>query len=215
MLVVMVDTMVFDHLVADETAAEAVLAAIKDGRLQLRTTHVQEDQLAAIPDEAKRSAIAAIPREVVATSVSVYEISAYGKARYGSDDDDAAYEAIRHGPKHVQDAIIATTALSEAHVLVTDDKRLANRSRERLKVRVWSSGDLSAWARGRNLDAPDPTPLGAAGRLLEEAELLDLDQRVRAHGEALTLIVESLRELARERRAHERGHSPPGQVVRY
>src|SRR5215218_6101247 len=121
MLVAMVDSMIFDSLVAGGDTAEAVLGAIRDGRLKLRTTHVQEDQLAAILDEAKRSAIAAIPREVVPSSVFVLGVSRLGEARLGAGDD---YEAIRRGSKDIEDAIIAATAVSEADVLVTEDKRL-------------------------------------------------------------------------------------------
>jgi hypothetical protein len=37
----MVDSMVFDALVDNEASLRAVLAAIDDGRLQLRTTHAK------------------------------------------------------------------------------------------------------------------------------------------------------------------------------
>jgi predicted nucleic acid-binding protein len=208
-LIAMIDTMIFDHLLANPDDRSVVTAAIADGRLQLKTTHVQEDQLAAIPDEAKRSAAAEIPREVVASSVFVVGVSRVGMARVGPGDD---YEAIRRAEKDVEDAIIAASAVSEAHVLVTEDKRLAKRARGRLKVQIWTANDLTSWARDESSDLPPTTPLGAAGRLLEESELLDLDQRVAAHAQALSVILDALRELARERRDQRTGFPPPGQV---
>ncbi|CAA9491118.1 MAG: hypothetical protein AVDCRST_MAG69-1353, partial [uncultured Solirubrobacteraceae bacterium] len=48
----MIDTMVFDALQADPPGREAVLSAIRAGRLRLVTTHVQERQLADIRDPA-------------------------------------------------------------------------------------------------------------------------------------------------------------------
>lgn len=50
----MVDTMVFDALDADPVGQATVLDALRHGELELCTTHVQEDQLAAIADPVRR-----------------------------------------------------------------------------------------------------------------------------------------------------------------
>lgn len=212
----MVDTMVFDHLVAHADDRDVVVAAVREGRLLLRTTHVQEDQLEQIPDTTKREAAEQIPRQVIPSSVFVVGVSRVGMARAGTGDD---YEAIRRGEKDVEDAIIAATAVSEAHVLVTEDKRLVKRARDRLRVVIWSADQLVEWARGGRGEAGQSAPLGgnlgAAGRLLQEAELLDLEQRVSAHGRALTMMIEALQEWGRERLAEASGFPSPGQVARY
>jgi hypothetical protein len=44
-----------------------VREAIRDGRIEIVMTRVQEDQIAAIPDEGKWGEIVAIPRRVVPT----------------------------------------------------------------------------------------------------------------------------------------------------
>ena len=198
-LVALLDTNVFDRLVADDEGRQAVLAAVEHQRLRLRTTHVQEDELANITDADKRAAIEAIPRDVVPTSVMVLGVSKWGEARLGGTDE---YAAIRsESGNHVQDAIIAATAASDAHVLVTEDRRLAKRSGERLRVTVWDANQLVAWAKEHRSTATDLSTgdsLGATGRVLEEAEWLGLEQRVDAHGQALKDIIEALRALHRE-----------------
>jgi hypothetical protein len=141
-MIAMVDTMIFDALVADAAGRASVLAAITEGRLLLRTTHIQEDQLADIPDAVKVAEVNEIPREVVPTSVMVWGVSRWGMADWGGSAD---YEAIRHEGRHVQDAIIGATAATKADVLVTEDKRLRSRATAR-QIAVWSMADLIAWA---------------------------------------------------------------------
>jgi hypothetical protein len=122
-----------------------------------------------------------------------WDISKWGMASWGGSDD---YEAIRHCESHLEDAIIAATASTDAHVLVTEDKRLRNRARGRLKTPVWDVARLVEWASSG--EQPDDSPLRQAGRVLEESEFLSLERRVEAHGEALKLIYEALRALADE-----------------
>ena len=67
----MIDTMVFDRLLDEPTAVQAVSQAVRDGRLALFTTHVQEDQIAAVPDPLRRKRLQALPREVIPSSVFI------------------------------------------------------------------------------------------------------------------------------------------------
>jgi predicted nucleic acid-binding protein len=204
----MVDSNVFDVLVDDAAARQAVLAAIEDKRLVLRTTHVQEDELAATPDKDRRTQLQqVVPRDRVVTSVGVFGVSKWGAASFGGSEE---HEAIRHGPNHIEDAIIAATAVTDAHVLVTEEKRLRNRAQARLTVPVWNVARLVEWATSGH--PSDDSPLREAGRVLDEAEYLDLQSQVDAHGEALRLMHEALRALTREEHSR-RGSSPPG--VRY
>jgi predicted nucleic acid-binding protein len=126
-LVAMVDTNVFDAVADDEALRAVVLQAIAQKRLRLVTTPVQEEQLAAVPDPRRRKALRRLPREVVPAP-----------PRPGDD-----YAAVWAGqPKHVADAVIADTARARCDVLVTEDKRLAQRAAER-GLAVWDVDRLA------------------------------------------------------------------------
>lgn len=74
----MLDTMIFDYIVADDAFAKAVIEAVDAGRITIVTTHIQEE-IAAIINDAKRTAISRIPRVTVATTGFAWDV----KARYG------------------------------------------------------------------------------------------------------------------------------------
>jgi hypothetical protein len=54
MMRVLLDSMIFDAIVADAQFKADVLNVISAGDLLIVSTHVQEDQLSKIPDQAKR-----------------------------------------------------------------------------------------------------------------------------------------------------------------
>lgn len=119
----MIDTMVFDAVADDPETREAITAATRDGRIKLFTTQIQEDQLAAIPDPARRKRLRALPREVLPPV---------------SADGSELVDAVHAGQnKHMADAIIAGTALARCDVLVTEDARLTERAGG-LGLEVWS-----------------------------------------------------------------------------
>ncbi len=93
----MLDTMVFDALHADPAGREAVLEAVRAGELLLCTTHVQEDQLAAIPNPVRRKALQRLPRHVVPASAGVAGVFRTGRVRF---TDDEAGDALRYGSRH-------------------------------------------------------------------------------------------------------------------
>ena len=140
----MIDTMVFDALHADPLGRDAVLAAIRAGRLRLVTTHVQERQLADIRDAARRKALQRIPREVVTTAAPVLAVARSGRPELGPSDET---DAITMGPRHVADEVIAEAALAHADCLVTEDRRLVEDARAR-RLETWTVGHLTRWARG-------------------------------------------------------------------
>ena len=115
----MLDTMVFDA-VADGGAGDAVGAAVRDGRLALFTTTVQEAQLAAVPDPVRRKALRRLGRVVLPPV----------------DPGDVL-------DRHHADATIAATARAGCDVLVTDDRWLRDYAAG-LGVTVWSVADLLA-----------------------------------------------------------------------
>ena len=140
----MIDTMVFDALHDDPPGRDAVLAAIATGRLRLVTTHVQEAQLADIPDPVRRRALQRIPREVVPSAAPVVAVTRGGRPLLGPS---AETDAIRRGPRHAADDVIAEAARARADCLVTEDGRLAEDARAR-GLDVWTSEALVDWALG-------------------------------------------------------------------
>ena len=141
---VMIDTMVFDALYDDQDGREAVLDAIRHGALRLLTTHVQEDQIAAIPDHARRKALQQLPRTVVPSAVMVDGVTRTGRARVNGANPYARMRDVRH----FQDSLIADATAARADLLVTDDRRLAREAYD-LGNDVWSSAELLDWAKGR------------------------------------------------------------------
>jgi predicted nucleic acid-binding protein len=118
----MIDTMVFDRLVDDPEAFAAMSQAVRERRLALFTTPVQEAQVAAVADPRRRKQLRTVPREVVPPTPNV--------------------EA--DGRRHIADAIISETAIERCDLLVTEDARLTRRSLER-GLEVWNVDRLLAW----------------------------------------------------------------------
>lgn len=120
----MLDTMVFDALDADPDGLLAVRDAVRHRRLQLLSTPVQEAQLAAVPDPARRKRLQrAIPREAV-----------------------PAVGLVGAGGRHDADNAILDTTHARADVLVTEDRRLAETATSE-GVTVWHVADLVRFAR--------------------------------------------------------------------
>jgi predicted nucleic acid-binding protein len=119
----MIDTMVFDRIVDDPGAFAAVTHAIRHADLALFTTQVQEAQVAAIHDPRRRKELQTVPREVV--PATPHGVGASQR-------------------KHLADAMIARAALERCDLLVTEDRRLIERSIEQ-ELEVWSVERLFAW----------------------------------------------------------------------
>lgn len=137
----MCDSMIYDEIVADPD----VLLRLRrpECPVVLVSTHVQDDEHANILDEAKRDAIANVPRVNVPTADFVIGFSRLDMARLG---DGAVYEGVRgksKTSKYARDGLIASSAKRDADVLVTEDRRLERRCRE-LGVEVWRWRDFRA-----------------------------------------------------------------------
>jgi hypothetical protein len=123
----------------------------------LLTTHIQADQIAEIPDEAKRELLEGVNAEQVNTASMAWDISRWGRADWTSDVDVELIKFITSGTrpssaKHMKDALIALTALRKADVLVTEDKRLLNQLARVLApnaLKVWNFAEFAAWIKAQ------------------------------------------------------------------
>lgn len=50
----MLDSNVFDHIVANDAVKAKVQTAVREGKIRIITTHIQEDELAEIPNKKRK-----------------------------------------------------------------------------------------------------------------------------------------------------------------
>ena len=137
----MLDTQIYDLIIAVPGLVNHINRLTAEGTIAILCTHIQNDEFADIPDEHKRAEVSRINRQQVTTAGAVYGISKYGGATYGDGSSSGiALDQVRSPSKrHTKDALIATTAARDANVLVTQDKRLANRVKATsASCEVWS-----------------------------------------------------------------------------
>jgi hypothetical protein len=125
----MFDSMVYDKIAATPQMVECLNHLSKEGVIVVLCTHIQEDELAKIPDEQKRDAITKIITKKVTTSGGVLDVSKWNQFTWGNGGSGGVRVDDVRSPskKHTNDALIATTAAKDADVLVTDERRLSNR----------------------------------------------------------------------------------------
>lgn len=144
----MLDSNVHDLVVANRATKDAIVTAIRGGRLTLVSTHVQRDELSCAP-ATKRDALLDIYKlaEIVPTSGAVWDVSRWDESTYVADEVNASIDALMAGnSKHAEDALIASTAAAAADVLVTNEIRLASKiNGAGFPVSVWSWDQFVAW----------------------------------------------------------------------
>ncbi|WP_405626150.1 hypothetical protein OG933_07765 [Streptomyces sp. NBC_00016] len=144
--------------VADVSGAyEALESAVNAGKLKILYTHVNIDELAEIPDLDRRRRLLLLLvalGNLVPTGATAVDYSRINFCRVSDESDD--FELMRSKSiKHTQDALIASTARFEQCALVTNEHRLAKRSRER-GIEVLTSAELLAEF-GFTLPIPKPS----------------------------------------------------------
>jgi hypothetical protein len=155
---VVVDANAIDPIVDLPGAYEVMRSSVDQGQLEVLFTHITIDELAATPDEDRRSLLLLLLVDLghlIPTGAFVLGFSRLSFARLTSDGE--AVEAFRSGNiDHTRDALVAATAQFERCALVTSDQRLTNRARER-GVEVITPDDLLAEL-GFNVQSSDPPP---------------------------------------------------------
>jgi hypothetical protein len=144
---VVFDSNAVDPLADVPGAYEALEAAVNAGTLKILYTHINIDELAEIPDLERRSTLLLLLvslGQLVPTGDAVLDYSRLSFCRFSDEQDEEIFEATRSGNiKHTRDALIASTARFERCALVTNEHRLAKRSRER-GIEVLTSAELLA-----------------------------------------------------------------------
>jgi hypothetical protein len=140
------DSNAVDPLIDLPNALDTVVDAVRSGALDLLFTHVTVDELAAVPDLNRRStllvALISVGR-MVPTGFIAWDVSRWGQARWATAAPQVI-ESLRSGNiDHTRDALIAETAAVEGCALVTNERRLTGRARER-GVEVLTTLDLLA-----------------------------------------------------------------------
>jgi hypothetical protein len=145
---IMLDSNVHDLVAKDATLKALIEQCQRDGRIRVLSTHIQADQLAAIPAERDIGQAVAVRSDHIPTSAAAWDVSRWDEAHWGSDAANNAFNKLAIGnPKHAADALIGVTALSEADILVTNEKKGFRNRFARLgsNVRVMSTMEFHAF----------------------------------------------------------------------
>jgi hypothetical protein len=134
----MLDSNIYDEIVKVPAMLKTLNRLTVAGNMIVLQTHIQRDELAKIVDDQKRIDVLSVIASTVPTNGAIYGISKFGQATFGAGDgnlkiDDIRSEAFEHGA----DALIGTTAVAVADVLVTEDRRLAKRVMSKSHLPVW------------------------------------------------------------------------------
>jgi predicted nucleic acid-binding protein len=138
---VMLDTNIYDRIVETPGMASALDQLTAAGRIQILTTFIQQDEIAAIPDVVKRSKVKSVRTTKVTPTAGMYGVTPYGESPYGCDGSEGVLPVdalMSRSGKRWQDALIASTASAKADVLVTEDADLKSRvARAGIRCEVW------------------------------------------------------------------------------
>lgn len=126
----MLDTNAINSIGYKESFLDCVISIVKQGKIALFVTHIQNDEINAISDSnaEMRSKLQNFTNTYctrVPTMGIVFGISYFDEACFSDGED---IDAIRKGnSKMMHDALIAATAKVNADYLVTDDDTLRKR----------------------------------------------------------------------------------------
>jgi hypothetical protein len=144
---IMLDTMIYDLIADDPDLATVVADRSASHSITLISTHIQEDQLAAIPDPMKREAVSKIPRQVVPTSGAVWGVSKWDQCRWGDGTGAVKIAGVFKGNEaDLPDALIGITT-DEVDRFVTRDSKLRNRIGAVHPSILWSFEEFAAYVR--------------------------------------------------------------------
>jgi predicted nucleic acid-binding protein len=121
----MLDTNIFDKLLENKTLIDNLSKEHK----YYHITHIQHEEILNISEDKKDKKkllleiYEKIKDNMIVTTSAIYGVSTYGGASYTSKEN-LIDELSLTSPKHLEDAIIAETAIENNMIFVTEDKRL-------------------------------------------------------------------------------------------
>lgn len=121
---IIIDCNIFDKMIFDK---DLLLQSL--GEYEYFIISIQYDELKKIPNSKKEwresllSLIDILKITTVYTTPAIYGKAKYGLAKYGGDTD-AFNKILKTTRSNINDALIASSAISHGYILVTDDNEL-------------------------------------------------------------------------------------------
>jgi hypothetical protein len=147
MIRVMFDTNVNDVVALDEEYRQLLIKAQEKKFLVLLTTHIQSDQINDIPDSRKRNMVYSVNVSAGTTETHgiVLGISRLNWSKFAPKEEIEQLMGNKKRNKgNLSDALIASTALKEVDLFVTDDGSL-KRKYERFSRQVMDSSQFKVY----------------------------------------------------------------------
>jgi hypothetical protein len=132
---VMLDTNIFDMVLSGAFDVNSL------GAITIFATHVQHDEIAAIPDLLKRKKLQLVfqrtVQNIVPTNMAVWDVSRFDQSSYGTDTQNALFEKMRselvakdkksknQAKNQARDILIAVTAIANDFAFYTSDYALS------------------------------------------------------------------------------------------
>jgi hypothetical protein len=148
-LKLMLDTNVADELIRDTDLVTILQQGVIAGSVELLITHVQIDEVMNTGDSkrAKREALvqllAELPARRVPTYGSVFDLSRFDNAMFGSDDHAEMLLDLTGGnTRHNEDALIVLTAAWFFADVVSENTKDVPKMANRAGIRSYRTADL-------------------------------------------------------------------------
>jgi hypothetical protein len=145
---VLIDSNIYDKFIEPPCILNRILELIGSQKIELLQPHIVRSQLAETTDISKRDKLLSIPTRAVPLDGFLAGYSSAGD-RVGDGAGGIKIADILKKKKptrgHIEDALIATTAATEADAFVTEDKKLANKMRSaKLSIQLWTFADFDS-----------------------------------------------------------------------
>lgn len=145
---VLIDSNIYDKLIDPPCILNRILQLIRSAKIELLQPQIIRSQLAETPDIPKRDKLLSIPTRAVPVDGFLASYSGAGD-RVGAGSGRIKIDDILKKKKptreHIVDALIATTAATEADAFVTEDKRLRTKMRSATpSIQLWTFADFEA-----------------------------------------------------------------------
>jgi len=139
----MLDTNIYDRIIARRGFTDQLNQAVVAGHIEILRTHIQDDEIARIPNVTKQAEMRKVRARKVSTTGAAWGVSKWGEARWSGSGAVKFGDIAKGNPIHAEDALIAMTAEVEADVLVTEDRAMEARVKEKTEhLEVWRFAQL-------------------------------------------------------------------------